>query len=80
MKLLLSKLFIEVKKQYPEYNIMQKLAELTNTPVLIKIFKFGKYKGENIEQIFSEDISYLKWMRKNLDLDEDMKYTLDCYI
>jgi len=83
MKLLIDKLFIEVKKQYPEYNednIMQKLAELTNTPVLMKIFKFGKYKGENIEQVVSDDKGYIKWMRKNLDLDEDMKYTLDYYI
>jgi len=80
MKLLLSKLFIEVKQQFPNSNIMEKLAELTNKPVLIKIFKFGKYKGEDIEQVATDDIQYLRWMRKNLDLDEDMKYTLDFYV
>jgi DNA polymerase III epsilon subunit-like protein len=80
MKLLLSKLFYEVKKQYPHCDIMSKLAELTTKPVLMQIFKFGKYRGDNIEQVASDDIRYLKWMRKNLDLDEDMKYTLDFYL
>jgi len=83
MKLLIDKLLIEMRNKYPTYNkdkIMNKLAELTNTPVLMKIFKFGKYKGKNIEQIVSDDKGYIKWMRKNLDLDEDMKYTLDFYV
>ena len=80
MKLLLSKLVQEAKKQFPETDIMQKLAELTKTPVLIQTFKFGKYKGREIEEIASEDAGYLKWMRKNLDLDEDMTYTLDYYL
>jgi len=80
MKLLLSKLVEEVKNQFPETDIMQKLAELTRTPVLIPTFKFGKYKGREIEEIANEDAGYLKWMRKNLDLDEDLRYTLDYYL
>ena len=80
MKLLLSKLTKEVRAQFPEKRIMQKLAELTQTPVLMKIFKFGKYKGRDIEEIANEDMGYLKWMRKNLELDEDMAYTLDYYL
>ncbi len=80
MKLLLSKLVQEARKQFPETDIMQKLAELTETPVLIQTFKFGKYKGREIEEIVNEDAGYLKWMRKNLDLDEDMTYTLDYYL
>ncbi len=59
---------------------MKKLAELTQTPVLMKTFKFGKYKGSEIEEIANEDMGYLKWMRKTLDLDEDMTYTLDYYL
>ncbi len=80
MKLLLSRLVQEVKQQFPDTDIMQKMAELTQTPVLIKIFKFGKYKGSEIEEIASEDPGYLKWMRKTLDLDEDMTYTLNYYL
>jgi len=80
MKLLLSHLVRLTQEQYSGINPMQKLAELTKTPVLMSEFKFGKYKNERIDEIASQDIGYLKWMRNNLDLDEDMKYTLDFYL
>ena len=78
MKLFLSKLVKRVMEEYPDYNPMQKLSELTKTPVLIQTFKFGKHKGKNIAEVAKEDAGYLNWMRSNMsDLDEDMKYTLD---
>ena len=80
MKLLLSKLVALTKEQFPELNPMEQLAELTQTPVLMKTFKFGKYKGREIEEVAMEDAGYLKWMRKNLELDEDMAFTLDYYL
>jgi exodeoxyribonuclease X len=80
MKLLLSKLVQRTQEQFPGINPMQKMAELTQTPVLIKTFKFGKYKEREIEEIAAEDMGYLRWMRNNLDLDEDMIYSLDYYL
>jgi DNA polymerase III epsilon subunit-like protein len=80
MKLLLSKLVQLTQERFPGENPMQKMAELTQTPVLIKTFKFGKYKDRDIEEISREDMGYLQWMYKNLDLDEDLKYTLEQYI
>ncbi len=80
MKLLLSKLVVLTKEQYPGLNPMEQLADLTQTPVLMKTFKFGKYKGRDINEISDEDTGYIKWMRKNLDLDEDMAFTLDYYL
>ena len=78
MKLFLSKLVKRVMEEYPDYNPMQKLAELTKTPVLIQTFKFGKHKGKNIKEVAQEDSGYLNWMRQNMkDMDEDLKYTLD---
>ncbi|NEW61354.1 3'-5' exonuclease [Sulfurovum sp. bin170] len=77
MKLLLSKLVAKVKEQYRGVNPMLKLEELTNTPVFMKSFKFGKYKGEQIEDIARSDAGYIRWMLKSLDLDEDLKYTLE---
>jgi hypothetical protein len=56
------------------------LAKLTITPVLLNIFKFGKYKDRFIEDIAREDLKYIEWMRKNLEFDEDMRYTLDYYL
>ena len=77
MKLFLSKLVTKCREFYPDYNPMEKLVDLTKTPVLIKTFKFGKYKGKDIAEVAKEDAGYLNWMKQNLDLDEDLKYTLD---
>jgi DNA polymerase-3 subunit epsilon/exodeoxyribonuclease X len=78
MKLFLRKLVVKCSEIYPDFNAMEKLAELTKTPVFIQTFKFGKYKGANIKEVASKDIGYLQWMRSNMqDLDEDMRYTLD---
>lgn len=77
MKLLLSKLVALAKEQFPQNNPMQVLAQLTKQPVLVKTFKFGKYKGRSIEEVCDEDIGYINWFMDNMELDEDMKYTLD---
>ena len=77
MKLFLSKLVAKCREIYPDYNPMEKLVELTSTPVFIKTFKFGKHKGKDVQEVVKEDSGYLNWMRKNMDLDEDLKYTLD---
>ena len=80
MKLLLSKLVRLTQENYAGVNPMQKLAELTQTPVMMKTFKFGKYKDREIAEIVNADRGYIKWMRDNLDLDEDMQFTLDHYL
>ncbi len=81
MKLFLSKLVAKCREIYPDYNPMEKLVALTATPVLIKTFRFGKYKGQEIAKVASEDAGYLGWMRKNMqDMDEDLKYTIDKYL
>lgn len=78
MKLFLTKLVSKTRELFPNINPMQKLVELTQTPVFVKTFKFGKYKGEDIEEVAKKDANYLNWMRENMkDLDEDMKFTLD---
>jgi DNA polymerase-3 subunit epsilon/exodeoxyribonuclease X len=76
MKLFLSKLVALCKEQFAGVNPIEKLVELTSTPVLIETFKFGKYKGKNIKEVASVDMNYIMWMQQNLDLDEDMQYTL----
>ncbi len=82
-KLLLKKLIIEVQNKFAitsESVAVKKLIELSSTPVLLQRFKFGKYKGEYIEEIANSDYGYMVWMRDTLKLDEDMKYTLDYYL
>lgn len=78
MKLFLSKLVTKCREIYPDYNPMEKLVDLTKTPVLVKTFRFGKYRGKDIVEVAQEDPSYLNWMRSSMEnLDEDLKYTLD---
>lgn len=76
-KLLLSKLIEIVKNEYKSKDAMQVLEELTKTPIFVKTFKFGKYKGRDINEIYKEDKNYISWMMNNLTLDEDLQYTLD---
>ncbi len=80
MKLLLSKLVALTQATYPTLNPIEQLATLTQTPVLIEQFKFGKYKGESLQSIASKDRGYLEWMQKNMELDEDMRFTLKHYL
>jgi len=77
MKLFLSKLVARCREEYPDYNPMEKLESLTKTPVFIKTFRFGKHRGKDTTEVAQEDMGYLNWMKKNMDLDEDLKYTLD---
>ncbi|MDY0052473.1 MAG: 3'-5' exonuclease [Aliarcobacter sp.] len=77
MKLFLTKLVGKCREIYPDYNPIEKLTDLTKTPVFIKTFKFGKHKGKDVEQVAREDAGYLNWMRTNMELDEDLRYTLD---
>jgi exodeoxyribonuclease X len=81
LKLLVSKLVAIIKEQSLSNNPMLYLAELTTQPVLLKTFKFGKYKGRVIEEVAKENRGYLEWMMKNMeDLDEDLKFTLEHYL
>lgn len=77
MKLLLSKLVALTKEKFPNENPMIKMEELTATPIFIETFPFGKYKGKKISDIYESDRGYISWMQKNMDLDVDMKYTLE---
>ncbi|MDD5157355.1 3'-5' exonuclease [Sulfurimonas sp.] len=78
LKLFLSRLKDEVAKQFPHDNPVDKMVSLTNTPILISSFKFGKYKGKTLQEVAASDTPYLKWMLANMEnLDEDMRYSIN---
>lgn len=54
-------------------NIRQ-LAEASANPFPIKYMAFGKHKGKLLTEI---DRGYLRWMLANLDLDTDLKYSVE---
>ena len=59
----------------------EKMTNLSFENVLMQKFDFGKYKGKYIEEISMMDKGYLEWMLTNiLDLDEDLRYSIDYYL
>jgi exodeoxyribonuclease X len=59
----------------------EKMVEITEQPVLLRNFKFGKYRGKSIASIATEDPGYLRWMLKSIDdLSPDLRYTLKHYL
>ena len=80
LKLFSRELFLKTKEAHPDSNPNEKLVELTKTPALIEKFKFGKYKDQRVEDVANSDLGYIKWMYKNLELDEDLKFTLEKFL
>ncbi len=78
LKLFVSKLVEAVKKAYGSVDVMQKLVELTQTPVFIEVWNFGKHKGRRLEELAKEDPSYLRWALDNMSvMDEDLRYSVN---
>ena len=81
LKLLLSKLKDIVQEQYPNENPVEKMLDLTNTPIMVKSFRFGKHKGETLEEVAQSDAGYLRWMLTSMDnLDEDLRYSINAVL
>ena len=62
---------------------IKKLIELSQKPILYKTITFGnKYKKrvDKYEDIVKKDRQYLEWALNNLDLDSDVKYSIDYYL
>ena len=58
----------------------EKMCELSFKNVLIEKFGFGKYAGRYIEEIALYERGYLEWMLSQVDLDEDLAYSLNYYL
>jgi len=81
LKLFLTKLREAVAIRFPGENPVDKMVDLTNTPIIIKTFKFGKHKGKTLQEVASSDAGYLRWMLSSMEnLDEDMKYSINCVL
>ena len=78
LKLLLSKLREIVQEQFPGENPVEKMVDLTNTPILVKSFRFGKHKGKTLEEVAVSDAGYMRWMLTSMDnLDADLRYSIN---
>lgn len=78
LKLFLSKLKEAVAATFPDENPVEKMVDLTNTPILVTSFRFGKYKGKTLQEVAASDAGYLRWMLSSMEnLDEDMRYSIN---
>ncbi len=78
LKLFLSRLKEAVLTQFPGENPVEKMVDLTLTPILIKSFNFGKYRGKTLSEVAASDAAYLRWMLTGMEnLDDDMRYSIN---
>lgn len=65
---------------YAEHYTIEKMVEISSKPILLKKMAFGKYKGDWFKDIAMKDLDYLLWMRRAMDMDENMRFTVEHYI
>lgn len=81
LKLFLTELRKAVQEKFPNENPVEKMVALTKEPILVKTFRFGKYRGKTLQEVASQDAAYLRWMLTGMEnLDEDMKYSINFYL
>jgi len=86
-QLLANESLSDAKVTYMLYEALLELASLdelellSTKKVLMQKLEFGKYAGRYIEEISMIDRGYLEWMLvKILDLDEDLRYSIEYYL
>ena len=79
----------QTKEQYKlesEDEIINKLLELNDMPVLLDTINFGKHKGKTFAEVAKNDKSYLQWLygseseKPEADQNEELVYTLKHYL
>jgi exodeoxyribonuclease X len=65
---------------YSQHFTVEQMIEISSKPILLKKMNFGKYKDQWFKDIAKKDMDYILWMRRSMDLDPNMRYTLDHYI
>lgn len=56
---------------------LKQLAEASAEPFQVKYMPLGKHRDKAIDWIVQNDRSYLKWMLSNMDLDADLKFSIE---
>lgn len=80
--------FFEIKDKEIPFAVgddaIENMIRISNKPILIKRFMFGKHEGRKVEDIAKSERSYLQWwmdkkMKEEIK-DEDWIYTLNKYL
>lgn len=78
-------LYQRMFEQYKdEEGVIKKMQDISEKPLLLRLFNYGKHKGKKVEEVASYDKSYLEWMLEqklnNEYYDEDWIYTLKYHL
>lgn len=65
---------------YRKVYSVDEMVQISSVPILLKKMMFGKHKGKWFKDIALIDLDYLRWARREMTLDPNLKYTLDYYI
>ncbi len=69
------------KENLDKDEAVERMIEISNTPVMFKMFNFGKYKGKTVAEVIACDRNYCQWLltekKKNPADEEDWIYTLE---
>jgi len=66
---------------YTQKYSVEEMLQLTKRPILLKVFPFGKYKGEKFSYVIKIDRNYFNWLIKNItDMSEDLEFTINYYL
>lgn len=56
---------------------LRQLAERSAEPLYVDIMPLGKHKGKEMAWVGQTDKGYLRWMINNMDMDGDLRYTVE---
>lgn len=62
---------------YNEIYSIEEMIDISKKPILFKKMMFGKYKGMTFISIARADPDYIKWALREMNTDENLKYTLE---
>lgn len=71
-----------------EAAVIREMRRISDQPILLKKFTFGKYVGRDVSEVATEDARYLSWLlsqkimarERGEENDENWIYTLDHYL
>jgi len=66
--------------RYRERLPVSEMAAISAVPILLKKMPFGKYRARKFEDIVKIDYDYLLWLRRNVELETNLRYTVDYWI
>lgn len=70
----------KVFNYFAEHYTLDEMVEISSVPILMKKMPFGKHKGKLMSDIAKVDMNYFKWVHNNVDMDENLKHTIEHYL